>query len=107
MWYHSSQQGISNLSTRITCESCLILRMSILTIFNISDVSGVVLVPFIVTCEQISNFVLIVDLEQPKVCLVQIEKTKTFIDKLRVNLYHHNPTGESVRNFCEGVYFRR
>ena len=24
-----------------------------------------------------------------------------------MNLYHHNPTGESVRNFCEGVYFRR
>ena len=58
-------------------------------------------------CEHISNFVLIVDFEQAKRCLVQIEKTNTFINKLRLNLYHHNPTGESVRNFCEGVYFRR
>ena len=29
-----------------------------------------------------------------------------FINKLHLNLYLHNPTGESVRNFCEGVYFR-
>ena len=35
---------VNNLSTRITCESCLILRMSMLTIFNIDNVSGVVIV---------------------------------------------------------------
>ena len=29
-----------------------------------------------------------------------------FINKLHLNLYLHNPTGESVKNFCEGVYFR-
>ena len=29
-----------------------------------------------------------------------------FINKLHLNLYLHKPTGESVRNFCEGVYFR-
>ena len=29
-----------------------------------------------------------------------------FINKLHLNLYLHNPTGESVGNFCEGVYFR-
>ena len=29
-----------------------------------------------------------------------------FINKLHLNLYLHNPTGESVRNFCKGVYFR-
>ena len=29
-----------------------------------------------------------------------------FINKLHLNLYLHNPTGESVSNFCEGVYFR-
>ena len=28
-----------------------------------------------------------------------------FINKLHLNLYLHNPTGESVRNFCEGGYF--
>ena len=39
---------VSNLSisTRIMCESCSMLRMSMLTIFNINDVSGVVLVSF-------------------------------------------------------------
>ena len=35
---------ISNLSTRIRCESCSILIMSMLTIFNIKDVTGVVLI---------------------------------------------------------------
>ena len=24
-----------------------------------------------------------------------------------MNLYHHNPMGESMRNFCEGIYVRR
>ena len=37
---------------------------------------------FIVNCENISNFFLIVDFEQAKVCLVQIEKTNTFEDKI-------------------------
>ena len=112
---------VSNLSTRITCESCSILRMSILTIFQ--RCSSV----FIVKCEHISNFLLIVEFEQVNVCLVHIEKSNTFegkieyimryvviicvcikfIDKQLLNLYHHNPTSESVRNFCEGVYFRR
>ena len=82
---------------------------------------------FIVNCEHFSNFALIVDFEQAKVCWVYIEKRNTFEDKIwyimryvaifsvrtkftntwHLNLYHHNPTGESVRNFCEGVYFRR
>ena len=35
---------VSSLSTRIRRENCSILRMSMLTIFNINDVSGVVLV---------------------------------------------------------------
>ena len=30
----------NNLSTRIRCESCSILRKSMLTIFNINDVNG-------------------------------------------------------------------
>ena len=40
---------VSNLSTRIRCESCSILRMSMLTIFNINDVNGVVLVSLLLT----------------------------------------------------------
>ena len=55
---------VSNLSTRIKCESSLVLRMPILTIFNIDNVSDVVSSVFIVNCENISNFVLIVDFEQ-------------------------------------------
>ena len=114
---------VSNLSTRIRCESCLILRMSMLTIFNINNVSGVVLGSLLLTV----NFVLIAHFEQAKVCLVYIEKTHTFEDKnghiiryavglkvltkfihkLRLNLCHHNTTSESARNFCAGVYFRR
>ena len=40
---------VSNLRTRVMCESCLILRMLILTIFNIKDVSGVFLVSLLLT----------------------------------------------------------
>ena len=39
----------SNLSTRIRCESCSILRMSMLTTFNINDVNDVVLMPLLLT----------------------------------------------------------
>ena len=37
---------------------------------------------FIVNCEHISNFVLIVDFEQANVCLVHIEKANIFEDKI-------------------------
>ena len=40
---------VSNLSTRIMCESCSILGMPMLTIFNINDVHGVVLVSLLLT----------------------------------------------------------
>ena len=53
-----------------------------LTIFNINDVSGVILSIFIVNCKHISNFVLIVDFEQANVCLVHIEKANIFEDKI-------------------------
>ena len=72
---------ISNLSTRISCESCLILRMLMLTIFNINDVysqwrrSSV----FIVNCKHISNFA---DFEQANFCLVHSEKADIFEDKI-------------------------
>ena len=50
--------------------------MSILTIvYRRSNV-------FIVNCEHISNFVLIVDFEQANVCLAHIEKLNTFEDKI-------------------------
>ena len=59
--------NVSNLSTRIRCESFLILRMSMLTIFNINNING-----FLVNYKHISNFVLIFDFEQANVCLVHI-----------------------------------
>ena len=40
---------VSFLSTRIRCKSCSILRMSMLTIFSINDVNGVVLVLLLLT----------------------------------------------------------
>ena len=72
------------------------------------------------------NFVLIIDFEEANVYWGHAEKINTIEDKIRyimryvvpfqvwakfinkkhLELYHHNPTGESVRNFCEGIYFR-
>ena len=40
---------VSNLSIKRSCESCSILRMSILTIFNINDVSCVALLSLFLT----------------------------------------------------------
>ena len=39
----------SSLGTRIRCESFSILRMSMLTIFSINDVNGIVLVSLLLT----------------------------------------------------------
>ena len=113
---------VTNWSTRIRCENCSRLRMKITERcqWRLSSVC-------IVNCEHISNFVLIIDFEQANVFWVNIEKINTFEGKIRyimcsvalfqawtkfinkkhLKLYHCNPTGESVRNFCEGVYFRR
>ena len=38
---------------------------------------------FIVNCEHTSNFLLIIDFEQAKVCWIHIEKINTFEDKIR------------------------
>ena len=38
---------------------------------------------FIVDCEHISNFLLIIDLEQAKVCRVHFEKINTFENEIR------------------------
>ena len=53
---------VSNLSIRITYESSSILRMSILTIFNINDVSGVVLVSLLLTVNIFQTFFLLLTL---------------------------------------------
>ena len=56
--------------------------MSMLTIFNINDVNGVILVSLLFNCKNISNFVLIVEFEQANVCFVHIEKVNIFEDKI-------------------------
>ena len=113
---------VSNWSTRIRCENCSRLRMKAVERCQWRHPSIL-----FVNCEYISCFVLIVEFEQANVRWVHIEMTNTFVDKIgyvmrsvpvfsvwtkfiykwHLNLYHHNPTGESVRNFCEGVLFRR
>ena len=49
-----------------------------LTVFNINDVNGVVLVSLLLTV----NFVLIVDFEQANICSVHIEKVHIFEGKI-------------------------
>ena len=82
---------------------------------------------FIVNCEHISVFTLIIDSEQESLCWIFLKKTKTFEDKIGLkrqrllktrsgiscvmlpyfkceqifltsNFYHHNHTGKAVRN---------
>ena len=111
----------SNWSTRIRCENCSRLRMKILERCQWRHSSV-----FIVNYEHSSSFVLIVEFEQANVCWVYIEKKSTLevkieyikryvaifsvwsklFNKWHLNLYHHNPTSESVRKIWEGVYFR-
>ena len=67
---------VSNFNTRISYESCSVLRMSVLTIIWRRSSA------FIVNCQHISKFVLIVDFEHPNVCLFHIEKSNTFEDKI-------------------------
>ena len=70
---------VSSWSTRIRCENCSRLKMSkTLERFQWRRSSV-----FIVSCEHISNFVLIIDLEQANVCCVNIEKINAFEDKIR------------------------
>ena len=69
---------VSNWSKRITCENCLRLGKKPLEQcqWRRSRVC-------IVNCESISNFRLIIDFEQAKVCWVHIEKVNTFEGKIR------------------------
>ena len=69
---------VSNWNTRIRCENCSRLRMKTLERCQWRRPSV-----FIVNCEHISNFLLIIDFEQAKVCWVHIEKINTFEDKIR------------------------
>ena len=69
---------VSNWNTRIRCENCSRLRMKTLERCQWRRSSV-----FIVNCEHISNFLLIIDFEQAKVCWVHIEKINTFEDKIR------------------------
>ena len=44
---------------------------------------------YIVNCEHISNFPLIIDFEQAKVCWVYIEKVDTFEDKISMYIMYY------------------
>ena len=70
---------VSKISTRIRCERCLTLRISMITIFNVNDVNDVVLVSLLLT---VNIFFLIVDFEQANFCFVHIGKTNIFEDKI-------------------------
>ena len=74
---------VSNYSTRTRCEYYSIVRMKTLKQSQCCC-CGI----FIVNCEHILNFVLIVVFEQAKVCWLYTEKRNTFVDKIRyVMLY--------------------
>ena len=72
---------VSNWNTRIRCENCSRLRMKTLERCQWRRSSV-----FIVNCEHISNFLLIIDFEQAKVCRVHIEKRNTFENKIRCTM---------------------
>ena len=113
---------VSNGSARIRCENCSRLRTKTQERCQWRRSNA-----YIVNCKHISIFFLFIDFEQANVFWIPIEKINTFEDKIRyimryvvviyvwpkfinkkhLKLYHDNPTGESVRNFCEGVYFKR
>ena len=67
----------SNWNGRIRCENCSRLRMKTLERCQWRCPSV-----FIVNCEHISNFLLIIDSEQAKVCWDHIEKINTFENKI-------------------------
>ena len=69
---------MSSVPTRNYCENCSKLRMKTLEQCQWRRSSV-----FIVNCEHISNFLLIIDFEQAKVCRVHIEKINTFENKIR------------------------
>ena len=112
---------VSNWTTGLRFEICSRLRKKTLERCKWRHSSV-----FIVDCERNSSFALIVEFEPAKVYWVHIEKTNTseenfeyimpygavfsvwtkVINKWHLNLYHHKLTGQWVRNFCDGGYFR-
>ena len=74
----SGELPIQSLRARIRCENCSKLRIKTLERCQLPRSSV-----FIVNCEHISNFVLIVDFEQANICWVHIEETNSFEDKIR------------------------
>ena len=104
---------VTNWSTRIRCKNYSRLRIK--TLERCQWRHSCVL---IISCKNISIFVLIVEFEQANVYWVHFEKTNTFEDnigyimryvisfsvwtkfKSHLNLYHHNLTGESWKMFA-------
>ena len=104
MRYQAYQQVVQECSglRMKTPEQCQLRRSSV----------------FLVNREHISNFVLIVEFGQENLCWIHIEMANTFGDKMRyitgyvavfsvwtkfsnkwhLNIYHYNPTSESVSN---------
>ena len=68
----------SNWSTRIRCKNCSRLKMKTLERCQWRRSSA-----YIVNYEHISNFLLIIDFEQAKICCVHVKKINTFEDKIR------------------------
>ena len=58
------QFKISNLSTRIRCESCSTLGMSMLTIFKINDVISAVVVSLLLTVDIFQTLFLLLTLKR-------------------------------------------
>ena len=99
---------VSNLSIRITCESCLILRISMLTIFNIKDVSAVALVSLLLTVNIIQTLFCLLTLNRQKFALFKLKsQTLLLTNCVWTYIIITLQVNESVRTFCEGVCFRR
>ena len=69
---------VSNWNTRIRRGNCSRSRMKTLEQCQWRRSSV-----YVVKCKHISNFLLIIDFEQAKVCWIYIEKINTFEDKIR------------------------
>ena len=68
----------NSIATENWCENCSRLRMKTLERCQWCRYSI-----YIVNCQHISYFLLIIDFEQAKFCWVHIEKINTFEDKIR------------------------
>ena len=66
-----------SVPTRNYCENCSKLRMKALEQCQWRRSSV-----FIVKYEHISNFLLIINFEQTKVCWVHLKRTNTFVNKI-------------------------